>query len=604
MDIIHLLPDNIANQIAAGEVVQRPASVVKELLENSVDAGADVIELRVTDAGKTSIRVIDNGKGMSETDARMAFERHATSKINDASDLFNLHTMGFRGEALASIASVAQVTLTTRTEDDEIGVRLVLNGPQVMETVPVACPRGAQFVVDNLFFNVPARRRFLKSDAAELKSILQEFERVALVYPDIEFTFYKDDVKTIYLAPGSFKKRIADLFGSSLNKDLLPVRVETSIVNVDGFLGTPGSARQKGFRQFFFVNDRFMKHPYFHRAVMTAFERLIPADKQVSYFYRLEVDPSKIDVNIHPTKTEIKFEDEQSIWQILLAVTKETLGSFNAIPVMDFEESATPAIPVFNPKPVAPPTVTVDKGYNPFRQTPDRRTNVNTENWQKLYEGIGRQTPPSASLSETHPSLDDGTLLDYNGDWRQDEGTFLQFGRYILTPVRTGLMLIDQHRAHVRILYDQYMDNISADNGVSQGMLFPELFQLSASQTVALNKIMPELHAVGFDITDMGGGSFAVNGVPAGIEKKNPVEMIQLLLERYTEKGLTRDAVQSSIALNLAKSNAVAASQRLTSEEMAHIVSLLLQCKSPKYTPEGKPVITILDENNLSALLK
>lgn len=603
MDIIHLLPDNIANQIAAGEVVQRPASVVKELLENSVDAGADVIELRVTDAGKTSICVIDNGKGMSETDARMAFERHATSKIKDASDLFNLHTMGFRGEALASIASVAQVTLTTRTEDDEIGVRLVLNGPQVVESVPVACPRGAQFAVNNLFFNVPARRRFLKSDATELKSILQEFERVALIYPDIEFTFYKDDVRTVHLPQGSFKKRIADLFGSSIDKDLLPVHVETSIVKVDGFLGTPQSARQKGFRQFFFVNDRFMKHPYFHRAVITAFEQLIPSDKQISYFYRLEVDPSKIDVNIHPTKTEIKFEDEQSIWQILLAVTKETLGSFNAVPVMDFEESATPAIPVYNPKPVAPPTVSVDKDYNPFRQSPDRRTSVNTAHWQKLYEGIGLQTD-SPSLLAASPSPDDDTLLEKTDGWSQDEGTFLQFGRYILTSVRTGLMLIDQHRAHVRILYDQYMDNISGEGGVSQGMLFPELFQLSVSQTVALGKIMPELRAVGFDISDMGGGSYAVNGVPAGIEKKNPVEMIRLLLDRYNEKGLTQAAVQSSIALHLAKCNAVAPSRKLTPEEMAHIVSRLLQCKSPRYTPEGKAVITILDEDRLSVLLK
>ena len=602
MDIIHLLPDNIANQIAAGEVVQRPASIVKELLENSVDAGADIIELRVVDAGKTSIQVIDNGKGMSETDARLAFERHATSKISEAADLFNLHTMGFRGEALASIAAVSQVELITRTIDDEVGVKLCLNGPKFVESTPVACPRGAQFLVNNIFFNMPARRRFLKSDTTELKCIFQEYERIALIHPDIEFSFYKDNEKTHTLPTGSFKKRIIDLFGTSIDKTLLPVNVETTIVKITGFVGTPESARQKGSRQFFFVNGRYMRHPYFHRAIQSAFERLIPSDKQVSYFYCLDVDPSKIDVNIHPTKTEIKFEDEQAIWQILLAVTRETLGTFNAVPVMDFEKSATPAIPTYNPDVTLSPRIDVDKSYNPFQSHQDNRTRVNTANWQKLYDVMPR--------TDVRPQTSDADIIANQEsseqiiNCEQNENTFLQYGRYIITQARSGLMLIDQHRAHVRILYDKFIDDIQNETGISQGLLFPELFQLSPSQIVIIKRIMPDLHAVGFDISDLGGGSYAINGVPAGVEKKKPVEMVMQLLEKYNEKGSAKEVVRSSIALNLAKSNALTDSQILSNEEMAHIVSQLLQSNTPKYTPDGKVIVVILGEDKISALLK
>ena len=602
MDIIHLLPDNIANQIAAGEVVQRPASIVKELLENSVDAGADIIELRVVDAGKTSIQVIDNGKGMSETDARLAFERHATSKISEAADLFNLHTMGFRGEALASIAAVSQVELITRTIDDEVGVKLCLNGPKFVESTPVACPRGAQFLVNNIFFNMPARRRFLKSDTTELKCIFQEYERIALIHPDIEFSFYKDNEKTHTLPTGSFKKRIIDLFGTSIDKTLLPVNVETTIVKITGFVGTPESARQKGSRQFFFVNGRYMRHPYFHRAIQSAFERLIPSDKQVSYFYCLDVDPSKIDVNIHPTKTEIKFEDEQAIWQILLAVTRETLGTFNAVPVMDFEKSATPAIPTYNPDVTLSPRIDVDKSYNPFQSHQDNRTRVNTANWQKLYDVMPR--------TDVRPQTSDADIIANQEsseqiiNCEQNENTFLQYGRYIITQARSGLMLIDQHRAHVRILYDKFIDDIQNETGISQGLLFPELFQLSPSQIVIIKRIMPDFHAVGFDISDLGGGSYAINGVPAGVEKKKPVEMVMQLLEKYNEKGSAKEVVRSSIALNLAKSNALTGSQILSNEEMAHIVSQLLQSNTPKYTPDGKVIVVILGEDKISALLK
>ena len=608
MDIIHLLPDHVANQIAAGEVVQRPASVVKELMENAVDAGADKIEVWITDAGKTSVQVIDNGKGMSETDARMAFERHATSKISKAADLFDLHTMGFRGEALASIAAVAQVELKTRTIEDELGVHLVLNGADVVEQHPVVCDRGAQFAVKNLFYNVPVRRRFLKSDATEMRNILQEFERIALINPDIDFLFYRDNVQVLDLRKGSFKKRIVDLFGSAMDKNLLPVHVDTSIVKIEGFVGTPESARLKGARQFFFVNGRFMRHPYFYRAIQTAFERLISPDRMISYFYCLTVDPSRIDVNIHPTKTEIKFEDEQAVWQIILAATKETLGTLNVVPALDFEPSAVPDIPVMSSVKVSPPEISYDKKYNPFKDTTGNNR-VNTRNWDRLYEGL--RSVPSQGNGETLVPEEENTpsLYAVEGDgekrlWEKDDNVFLQYGRFILTSVQSGLMVINQQYAHIRILYDTYMSNLSHADGISQGLLFPELFQVPASQVPVMKKLMGDFKAVGFEIEDTGGGSFAINGVPAGIEKHKPVEIILHLLERYKEKGVTEDAVHSSIAFNLAKSNAISPAQRLSVSEMSYLVSQLLQSETPKYTPDGKVIIAMVSEDGLEKMMR
>ena len=608
MDIIHLLPDHVANQIAAGEVVQRPASVIKELMENSVDAGADKIEVWVTDAGKTSIIVVDNGKGMSETDARMAFERHATSKISKADDLFKLHTMGFRGEALASIAAVAQVELKTRTIDDEIGVHLVLDGADVVEQHPISCNRGAQFTVKNLFYNVPVRRRFLKSDTTELRNVLQEFERIALIHPDIEFLLYKDGTQMLDLRRGTFKKRIVDLFGSSVDKTLLPVHVNTSIVKIEGFVGNPESARVKGAKQFFFVNDRYMKHPYFYKAIQTAFDRLVSPDKLVSFFYCLTVDPSRIDVNIHPTKTEIKFEDEQAIWQIILAATKETLGTLNVVPALDFQPSSIPDVPITNSGRVSLPEIPYDRKYNPFKDSLGQKR-VNTQHWNKLYEGLQQKLPQETNGMMVPPQEDMPTLYSDGGDnekrlWERDDNAFLQYGKFILTSVQSGLMVINQQYAHIRILYDTYMSNLIHTDGISQGLLFPELFQIPVSQVPVMKKLMGDFKAVGFEIENTGMGSYAINGVPSGIEKHKPVEIIQHLLERYNENGVTEDAIHSSIALNLAKSNAILPTQKMTIPEMSHLVSQLLQSESPKYTPDGKVIITIINEECLKKMMK
>ena len=614
MDIIHLLPDFVANQIAAGEVIQRPASVIKELMENSVDAGANRIEVWITDAGKTSIQVVDNGKGMSETDARLAFERHATSKIREASDLFKLTTMGFRGEALASIAAVAQVELKTRTEEDEIGVWLTLNGAKITEQRPVACSVGAQFIVNNLFYNVPARRRFLKSDLTETKSVMQEFERVALAHPDKEFTFHRDNVQLLDLRQGSFKKRIVDLFGSSLDKNLLPLQVETSLVKIDGFVGTPESARTKGARQFFFVNGRYMRHPYFNRAIVSAFDKLIAPDKQVPYFIRFDVEPSRIDVNIHPTKTEIKFEDEQAIWQILLAVVKESLGSFNAVPTLDFEPSETPEIPIFNPKDSStgkqPPKYQIDKKYNPFDALNSETQHINKTYWEELYKGLETSSILSQGTEGTQvpvePLLYADASMKEKQEWESKNSvTYFHYDRYILMPASSGLMLIDQSRAHVRILYDRFMQQLEKKaDGVSHGLLFPELFQLPASQAVVMRKIMDDFKAVGFDISSCGGNTYAVNGVPAGTEKQNAVDMVTTLLGKYSEKDAASEVVHTVIALTLAKANAIEPNQSLTQDEMSKLVEDLFSCSTPKYTPEGKSVLAILDKNKLEMLLK
>lgn len=612
-DIIHLLPDFVANQIAAGEVIQRPASIIKELMENSVDAGADKVDVWITDAGKTSIQVVDNGKGMSETDARLAFERHATSKIKESADLFKLHTMGFRGEALASIAAVAQVELKTRTIEDEIGVHLSLVSANIIEQKPVACSVGAQFIVNNIFYNVPARRRFLKSNITEINNIMLEFERVALIHPDIEFTFHRDNVQSIDLRPSSLKKRITDLFGINLDKFLLPVHVETSLVKIDGFVGSPESARTKGTKQFFFVNERYMKHPYFHRAILTAFERLIPTEKQIPYFYCLEVDPSRIDVNIHPTKTEIKFEDEQAIWQIILAVTKEALGKFNAIPSIDFEPNVVPEIPSYYPGIQAPePILSVDKSYNPFFQgkQPERNSKDNLNNWEKYYNSISKVTSTASDLSAHQNIFSEQKLYNEKSseeqkEWEQETISCIQYDeKYIITPVKSGLMVIDQHRAHIRILYDKYLSELNNHNGVSQGLLFPELFQVPISQITLLDTLLDDFSAVGFDISCMGGGSYAINGVPAGSEKQNSIELVMKIMDSFDKSKDTKKIVHSSIALTLAKSNAISYFQILNIEEMTHLIEKLLRSSTPKYTPEGKLIIGIIENQKLDFLMK
>ena len=624
-DIIRLLPDSVANQIAAGEVIQRPASVIKELVENAIDAGAQHIDVLVTDAGKSSIQVIDDGKGMSETDARLSFERHATSKIREAADLFALRTMGFRGEALASIAAVAQVELRTCVEGEELGTKLVIAGSKVESQEAISCPKGSNFCVKNLFFNVPARRKFLKSNQTELSNILTEFERIALVNPNVSFTLYHNDAELFNLPAIQLRQRIMGVFGKKINQDLLSLDVDTTMVRVSGFVGRPESARKKGARQYFFVNGRYMRHPYFHKAIMDAYEHLIPVGEQVSYFIYFDVDPGNIDVNIHPTKTEIKFENEQASWQILAAAVKETLGKFNAVPSIDFDTEGMPDIPAFESSPYAglqPPKTTYNPDYNPFNTSavpPSSYSSKPSRDWEQLYEGLEHHSS-AQHIQKSYP--DDGdyftaasmeqpvtpTLYDHSEEAAMGEKSSQHYqfkGRFILTSVKSGLMIIDQQRAHIRILYDQYLEQITRRQGASQGMLFPDIVQFPVSEVPVLQEIMEDLSYLGFELTDLGGGSYAINGIPSGIEGLNPVELIQSMVHTAMEKGgKVKEEVQSNLALTLAKAAAIVPGQVLTNEEMNGLVDGLFAVATPNYTPDGKTVLSVLQEDELEKLFK
>lgn len=621
-DIIRLLPDSVANQIAAGEVIQRPASVVKELVENAIDAGATHIDVLVVDAGKTSIQVIDDGKGMSETDARLSFERHATSKIREAADLFALHTMGFRGEALASIAAVAQVELRTRTEEEELGTMLAVAGSKVESQEAVSCPKGSSFSVKNLFFNVPARRKFLKSNQTELSNILTEFERIVLVNPEVSFTLHHNGSELFNLPAIQLRQRIMGVFGKKINQELLSLDVDTTMVRVSGFVGKPESARKKGARQYFFVNGRYMRHPYFHKAIMDAYEQLVPVGEQVSYFIYFEVDPANIDVNIHPTKTEIKFENEQAVWQILAAAVKETLGKFNAVPSIDFDTEGMPDIPAFEASPYAgvqPPKTTYNPDYNPFNMSaaPPSSYSKPSRDWEQLYAGLEHSSSSPAFpedggekdyLSEAAPFSETPGLYDHTGDAAAGEKSTQHYqfkGRFILTSVKSGLMIIDQQRAHIRILYDRYLDQIARRQGASQGMLFPDIVQFPLSEAAVLQEIMEDLSFLGFELSDLGGGSYAVNGVPAGIDGLDPVELIRSMVHTAMEKGgKVKEEVQGILALTLAKAAAIVPGQVLSNEEMTGLVDSLFAVATPNYTPDGKTVLSVINEDELEKLFK
>lgn len=613
-DIIHLLPDSVANQIAAGEVIQRPASVIKELIENSVDAGATKIEVVIVDAGKTSIQVIDDGKGMSETDARLSFERHATSKIREAGDLFALHTMGFRGEALASIAAVAQVELKTRQSQNELGTCVNISGSEFQSQEVVSCPAGSNFMVRNLFYNVPARRKFLKSNQTELSNILQEFERVALVHENISFSLIHNDSLVLNLPKTTLRQRIAGVFGKKINEQLLPVEVDTSLVKLTGFVGKPETARKKGAHQYFFVNGRYMRHPYFHKAVQEAYEQLIPANEQISYFLYFNVDPANIDVNIHPTKTEIKFENEQAIWQIIVAAVKESLGRFNAVPTIDFDTEGAPDIPVFESETAysETPAVQTNSDFNPFK-APAGKSNYKREpiDWEQLYDKSKAEVIPSSSndligLEETDVLEDTSLLGSAANDMMEKSTLHYQYkGKYILTSVKSGLMIIDQHRAHVRILYDRYRKQMSEHNGASQGLLFPEMIQIPASEAVLLEQLMPDLEALGFDLSVLGNGTFSVNAIPSGTEGMNPVDMVTDIVHSAQEKGgQAEENLQYCIALSLARNSAIVQGQVLSNEEMENLVDNLFVCKNPNYTPDGKIIVAILEQEDFEQLFK
>lgn len=603
-DIIQLLPDSVANQIAAGEVIQRPASVIKELVENAIDAGAKTVKVLVVDAGRTSIQVIDDGKGMSETDARLSFERHATSKINKADDLFALHTMGFRGEALASIAAVAQVELTTRLEGNDIGTHLSIAASKVVGQEPTSCPVGSNFVVENLFYNVPARRKFLKSNATELSNIMTAYERIVLVYPDVNFSIHSNGTEMMNLRAGSLRQRIIDVFGKRLNQDLLPVEVETAMCRIRGFVGKPESAKKKGAHQYFFVNGRYMKHPFFHKAVMTAFDRLLPISTQPPYFIYFDVKPADIDVNIHPTKTEIKFENEQAIWQILLAAVKDAIGKFCEVPSIDFDTEGKPEIPIFDPtKEVSTPKTSFNPEYNPFKPTAERRPKVDS-NWEQLYEGLAGGETSQETVGSGFFDAEE-SILDSGGSIIEEKSpTHYQYkGRYIMTAVKSGLMIIDQHRADIRIRYEQYLSRFSQRAVESQRVLFPEMVQFAPSEAVVLDKILQELSLMGFELTDMGQNNYAINGVPAGIEGIDHVGLLTSMVSDAIEKGTTVDDINKSLALSMARSAAVPHGQVLTNEEMENIVNELFACSNVNYTPDGLAILCILPQRDIEQLL-
>ena len=601
MDIIQLLPDSVANQIAAGEVIQRPASVVKELVENAVDAGAHNIRVIVTDAGRTSLQVIDDGCGMSETDARLAFERHATSKIRKADDLFSLHTMGFRGEALPSIAAVAQVVLTTRMATDEIGTCLTLHGSRVISQEPVACPVGSNFRVDNLFFNVPARRKFLKSNATELNNILTAFERIVLVYPDIAFQLYSNQQEMLSLRVAPLRQRIVDVFGKRTSQELLPIEVDTAFCRISGFVGKPEAARKKGSQNYFFVNGRYMRHPYFHKAVVGAYERLVAEGTVPSYFIFFDVDPANIDVNIHPTKTEIKFEDEQGIYQILSAAVKDAIGRFSDVTAIDFDTVGRPEIPVFDPQrhAISMPDVQYNPSYNPFAPSPSAKT---VDSHLSLLSDLTRPTASQTDMPSLFPDTDDSApslITEKSPEHYQYKG------RYVMTAVKSGLMIIDQHRADVRICYERYMEQLRRHSASTQKLLFPEVLQLSPSNSVLMQRFLPDLLTIGFDISDLGGGAFAVNGIPADIEDYDPLALVRNIVTDAAEKGssVSADELHAVLALSMARNTAIDYGQVLSNDEMERLVNELFACTNANYTPDGHAVLAILPQSDIDQLL-
>ena len=607
-DIIQLLPDSVANQIAAGEVVQRPSSVVKELMENSIDAGASKVQVIVSDGGRTLIQVIDDGKGMSEIDARLAFERHATSKIKSAEDLFSLSTMGFRGEALASIAAVAQVELLTKRPDDELGTAVTISGSRLEQQEPVMVPAGSNFKVKNLFYNIPARRKFLKSIQTEFNNIVTEFERVALINCGIEFNLSHNGAEVISLPPSSFRQRIVNLFGKKINKELVEVEVVTPLINIKGFVGTPESARKKGALQYFFVNGRYMRHPYFAKAVNSAFEDIIPQGEQVPFFLCIDVEPSRIDVNIHPTKTEIKFENESDLWKIISAAVREALGRFNATPSLDFDDDNIPDIPVMDisgteSTPVSAPRVSYNPGYNPFKnRMPDYRKSDCS--WEMLYEDASDSKPLDLSPFEDTALFESETPL-YNTN---DDASFVEEyvpmsqykGQYILIPVKSGLMWVHQRRAHIRVLFEKYKEQIRDKRAVSQGLLFPERVDVTLNESVTIENIQEELSFLGFDISSLGGGSFAINGVPSGIEGLSPVKLLMDIVHGVMDETNNAKAkIDERIALSMAKDVAVVAGQLLSAEEMTSLVDDLFRTAMPSITPDGQTIVYIMPDKDI-----
>ena len=618
MDIIHLLPDSVANQIAAGEVIQRPASVVKELVENSIDAGASLIKVIIKGAGRTSILVIDDGKGMSVTDARLAFERHATSKIQQSADLFALTTMGFRGEALASIAAVAQVELRTRRATDELGTFIEIEGSQLVRQEVEQCAIGTQFLIKNLFFNVPARRKFLKSDETEMRNILQEMSRIVLAHSDIAFQLYNGDDLVYDLPAASFKQRIVALCGRkvrNISQQLVDVEVNTTLVKLTGHVGTPQSAGRNP-HQFFFVNGRYMNHPYFRRAVMQAYERMIAPDDAPQFFLRLEVDPSTIDVNIHPTKTEIKFENEREIWSIITIAVKEALGKFHVAPSIDFDTTDSIDIPVASGSDTHPamPQVAFNPDYNPFQNTPNRTIPSQSapRNWQKLFEvksdsrdgeytiftgnreqGTGnmeQETIPHSPFLIPHSSFDSSLLYK---------------NRYLCMPMKSGLMIVDVQRAITRICYDNLLAQVAKSSGASQKLLFPEVLELTLDDKCLFTEIEQDLRSIGFEFAEFGKSMYRIEAVPAMLtEGADILKILENILSEVKTSGCNVSNQLHQIIANIISTTeaSMRIKRNMTPEERNALVGQLFASTNPNNAPNGKKIINILSDTTIDAM--
>ena len=596
MDVIHLLPDSVANQIAAGEVIQRPASCLKELVENSLDAGATRIQVIVRDAGRTLLQVIDDGCGMSEMDARLAFERHATSKIREAQDLFSLRTMGFRGEALPSICAVAQVEMMTRRAEDETGTLIEIHGSDVVRQEPCVCPVGTNIKVSNLFFNVPVRRKFLKTDQTELRNLLNEFYHIVLVYPKVSFTFVHNDEILLELPTGTEKQRIEAVFGNSkknvYTSAFVEVKTETELVNIHGFVVKPENATRRA-EQYFFVNGRYMRHPYFQKAVQTAYAGMLPNDYQPSYFIYFEISPESIDVNVHPTKTEIKFSDEQMIFQILMASVREALGKFSLAPTIDFDTAGSIDIPMPQDRPVSRPQVSLDPTYNPFHTRGTIYPERAPQGWESLYDGV-QSTDRFADRAQAElPTIQPGIDAENEPLWQYG-------GKYILMATAGGLLLINQHRAHQAVLHAQFIEQLEHTQGAMQQLLFPEVLELPQDEMVLMQQLLPDLRAIGFDMEQLSPDSYSINGVPSQTANQSPIPMLQHILSEVRERGVdTQREWREQIAGTLAESVAIPYGKILTEAEMRDIVKRLMALPVYKHLKDGKTIVSLMTDEEI-----
>ncbi len=635
-DIIQLLPDSVANQIAAGEVIQRPASMIKELVENAIDAGSTDIKVIVKDAGRTLVQVIDNGCGMSATDARMAFERHATSKIKNVNDLFAIRTMGFRGEALASIAAVAQVELKTKKTGDELGTQIEIAGSTVEKQEPISCPSGCNFMIKNLFYNVPARRKFLKKDSTELRHIINEFERIAIANPDISFSLDHNNMPLFQLPASNLRQRIVNMLGKGMNQQLVPVETETQLVKITGFIGKPESARKSSGDQFFFVNQRYMRHPYLHKAITEAYSNLIQPNTVPAYFLFFEVDPKIIDINIHPTKTEIKFEDERTIWHITNACIRESLGKHNMVPTIDFDTADMVDIPVSNSESDQDePEIEVNPFFNPFETQNSNYSGSNSsygnsgggssytpkstpKNWDQLYNDFESEkgsmpfdTEPISnsnfeeSYSEEEPVQQTFMSKGMSEETSSGASCFQFKNRYILTSGKSGLMMVDQKRAHERILFERLMRSITTQQSMTQQNLFPEQLEFNTEDTFILKELTADFKIFGLDLDLIGDNIFEVKGMPVNMEKMKPKELIDEVIEAYKSGEVNLEAdLKERIARSMSKQSSIKHGQYLSTEEMDELIGQLFTCQVPNYSPDGKPIISILSNDEIETRFK